>query len=78
MQLLGQAFQFPEYYGCNLDSADEILNDIKEEKEVEKLSLQPFFDTLLSEEPEEERRKIWTFLTDHFIVEEKTPEKKPC
>jgi hypothetical protein len=74
LQLLGQSYHFPEYYSLNLDSADEILEDLKEEEEKEKLSLQPFFYALLSEEPEEERKKIWEFLADHFMVEKETPE----
>ena len=78
MRLLGEAYQFPEYYSHNLDSADEILEDLKEEKEEEKLSLQPFFDLLLSEEPEEERRKVWEFMKDHFRVAEEKAEEEAC
>ncbi|MCB0563405.1 MAG: barstar family protein [Phaeodactylibacter sp.] len=70
MQLLGKAYGFPDYYSLNLDSAEEIIEDIKEEEEKDRLSLKQFFDELLAQEPEEERAKIWAFLADHFVVEE--------
>ncbi len=69
MELLGKAYGFPEYYSLNLDSADEIIEDIKEEEEKEKLPLKNFFDALLAQETDEERLKIWAFLTDHFVME---------
>lgn len=69
MELLGKAYGFPEYYSLNLDSADEIIEDIKEEEEKEKLPLKNFFDALLAQETDEERLKIWAFLTDHFEME---------
>ena len=68
LELLGKAYNFPEYYSHNLDSADEILEELKEEKGKEKLSLEPIFQALLAEESEEEHRKIWAFITDHFEV----------
>ena len=70
MQLLGRAYGFPNYYSLNLDSAEEIIEDIKEEEEKGKLSLRKFFDELLAQEPETERAKIWIFLAEHFVVEE--------
>lgn len=51
MKLLGEAYGFPNYYAHNLDSAEEIIEDIKEEKQMDKLSLKPFFDELLTQEP---------------------------
>jgi hypothetical protein len=69
LELLGKAYSFPDYYSLNLDSADEILSDLKEEESKDKLSLRMFFDTLLSEETEEERRKIWELLEEHLGIE---------
>ena len=69
LAILGEAYDFPDYYSHNLDSADEVLEDRKEAEEKEKLSLAPFFHALLAEEEEEERAKIWSFLADHFVVE---------
>lgn len=68
MELLGQAYGFPDYYAHNLDSAEEIIDEIKERQEKERLSLEPFFSELLSEVSAAERAKIWGFLTDHFAV----------
>lgn len=69
MELLGKAYGFPDYYALNLDSADEVIEDLKEEVDKEKLSLKNFFDALLAQESDEERLKIWAFLTDHFAME---------
>lgn len=69
MALLGGAYHFPDYYAHNLDSAEEIIEDIKEEKQVDKLSIRPLFDALLAEEAEAEREKIWTFLAEHFGIQ---------
>jgi len=69
MQLLGKAYGFPEYYALNLDSAEEIVEDMKEEEQKDKLSLKPFFDALLAQEAEAEREKIWAFMRGHFGVE---------
>ena len=60
------AYSFPDYFSLNLDSAEEIIEGLKEEGETDKLSLQSFFDALLVEEPMEERKKIWAFLAEHF------------
>ena len=68
LAVLAKAYDFPEYYSHNLDSADEILEDRKEAEEVEKLPLAPFFHALLAEETAEEREKIWAFISDHFEV----------
>lgn len=68
LQLLGQAYAFPDYYAQNLDSADEILEDRKEAEETKRLSLRPLFEALLREEPAEERAKIWALIRDHFGV----------
>ncbi len=69
LQLLGKAYNFPEYYALKLDSAEEIIEDKKEDSGTDKLSLRNFFDALLAEEPAEEREKIWGLLADHFEVE---------
>lgn len=69
LQLLGAAYGFPDYFSLNLDSAEEIVEDLKEEGEKGQLSLQPFFDALLAGEPMEERKKIWAFLAEHFAME---------
>lgn len=70
MQLLGGAYYFPDYYNHNLDSAEEIIEDIKEEKQIDKLPLKPLFDVLLAQEPEAEREKIWAFMAEHFRMED--------
>jgi len=74
MHLLGQAYHFPEYYSLNLDSADEILEDLKEEAGQEKLSLRPLFEALLAEATPEEQQKIWELIRDHFSVIEEMRE----
>ena len=66
MKMLGEAYNFPDYYSGNLDSADEILEDRKETLGKEKLSVRPLFDVLLSDETEIERGKIWGLLSDHL------------
>jgi len=76
LQLLGQAYDFPDYYGHNLDSADEILEDQKAEAGVDKLSLRPLLEALLAEETGEEREKIWALLRDHFAMEAATAGEK--
>ncbi len=68
MALLGRAYRFPAYYAHNLDSAEEIIEDRKEEEQKDKLSLKRFFDALLAQETEAEREKIWAFLAEHFEV----------
>ena len=70
MELLGKAYSFSEYYAHNLDSAEEIIEDIKAEAGKGKLPLKLFFDALLEQEPETEREKIWAFLAEHFEVED--------
>ena len=70
MQLLGKAYGFPDYFSLNLDSAEEIIEDLKEEGEKDKLSLMPFFYFFLAQEQEAERAKIRAFLADHFVVVE--------
>ena len=69
MELLGAAYQFPDYYGRNLDAADEILSDMREDSSSDKLSLRPLFEALLAEAPAVERARIWKLLRDHFVVE---------
>jgi len=66
--MLGEAYRFPAYYSHNLDSAEEILEDLKEEQGAEKLSLRAFFDTLLSDATPIEQEKIWAFILDHFEI----------
>ena len=75
MKLLGKAYRFPGYYGLNLDSADEILEDRKEDLGVEKLSLKRFFDVLLADASHEEREMIWDFLVDHFELKREEVER---
>ncbi|MCB0588739.1 MAG: barstar family protein [Phaeodactylibacter sp.] len=70
MELLGKAYSFSEYYAHNLDSAEEIIEDIKAEAGKGKLPLKPFFDALLEQEPQAEREKIWSLIADHFEVEQ--------
>lgn len=65
LQLLGKAYHFPDYYGQNLDAADEILGDMTEESDVP-LSLRPLFEQLLEEAAPEEREQVWELLRDHF------------
>lgn len=67
LQLLGKAYHFPDYYGQNLDAADEILSDRTEESETP-ISLRPLFEQLLAEATPEEREQVWALLRDHFEV----------
>ncbi len=66
---LGRAYNFPDYYAANLDSAEEIIEDIKEDSHREKLSIKPLLAELLAEESEAEREKVMEFLEMHFKVE---------
>jgi len=68
LQLLGKAYHFPDYYGQNLDAADEILSDMAEESETP-LSLRPLFEQLLAEATQEEREQVWALLRDYFEIE---------
>lgn len=68
LRLLGQAYDFPDYYGHNLDAADEILSDMCESSATDRLSLLPFFDTLLADVPKEERAAILRLLDKHFSL----------
>ena len=68
LQLLGRAYTFPDYYAANLDSAEEIIEDLKEEQGRERLSLAPLFHALLEEASPAERAKIWALVADHFEV----------
>ncbi len=66
--LLGQAYDFPDYYGVNLDAADEILGEIRDEIGPHRLSLEPLFRTLLSEATTDEQWALWRLMRDHFDV----------
>lgn len=68
LRLLGTAYDFPDYYSENLDSAEEILADRKEDAGRDRLSLRPLFDALLAEADPEEREGVWALLRDHFGV----------
>ena len=68
LQLLGKAYHFPDYYGQNLDAADEILSDRTEESE-KPLSLRPLFEQFLEDATPEEREQVWSLLRDHFRME---------
>lgn len=68
LELLGKAYGFPDYYTFNLDSAEEIIEDRKEEEGRDKLPLKPLFDALLAQMPEAEREKAWALLAEHFEV----------
>lgn len=67
LKLLGDAYRFPDYYGQNLDAADEILGDMSEDSEGP-LSLRPLFDQLLSDASPEEREQVWALLEYYFEV----------
>lgn len=68
--LLGQAYDFPDYYGVNLDAADEILGEHRDEIGPHRLSLEPLFRTLLSEATADEQWAMWRLIRDHFEVPE--------
>jgi len=68
LQALGRAYHFPDYYAANLDSAEEIIEDLKEDSKQEKLSLKPLLEELLVKEPEAEREKVVRFLEMHFGI----------
>ena len=72
LQTMAHAYNFPDYFGDNLDSADEILTDLREAKapnatEAPALSLAPFFRELLAEA--ENAEGCMTLLREHFGVE---------
>lgn len=69
LALLGRAYNFPDYYGQNLDSAEEILDDLREAHPEGELSLEPLIRALLSEATAEEQTQVWDLLQDHFPVE---------
>lgn len=70
--LLGRAYDFPDYYGVNLDAADEILGERLEASEQPRFSLEPLFGALLSEASAEEREVTWAFIRDYFAVPERS------
>ena len=74
LDLLGRAYDFPDYYGQNLDAADECLADRLEELDTDRLSLLPLFDTLLAEAPPEERGAVMLLLGRYFWPDEETTE----
>ena len=68
--LLGRAYDFPDYYGVNLDAADEILGERLEASEQSRFSLEPLFRALLSEASSKEQEVTWAFIRDYFAVPE--------
>lgn len=66
LHLLANAYDFPDYFGHNLDAADEILAEKLEAAGAEQLSLAPFFEALLADAPPEERRSIQALLARYF------------
>ena len=76
LDLLARAYAFPDYYGHNLDAADECLADRLEELDAQRLPLLPLFDTLLQEVPPEERWPLLLLLGRYFWpeIDEETTE----
>lgn len=69
LSLLGQAYDFPDYYGQNLDAADELLAEQLEALPVDRLPLAPLFDTLLADVPAAERGQLLLLLGRYFWPE---------
>lgn len=66
--LLSRAYDFPDDYDFTLDTADEILEELKEEEGVDYLSLEPLCELLFAQASEEDREILWDFLNDHFTL----------
>ena len=71
LRTMARAYDFPDYFGDNLDSAAEILTDLREAKapdatETPMLSLAPFFRELLADT--ENAEGCMTLLQEHFGV----------
>ena len=69
LNTMARAYDFPDYFGDNLDAADEILHDMREAAATEpaplaKLSLEPFFRELLGEDAQGEA--CLALLKEHF------------
>jgi RNAse (barnase) inhibitor barstar len=62
--VIGTAFQFPSYFGQNLDALKECLNDLEWLDKPNYILLIKNAKELLSEEPEEVRDKILILLED--------------
>lgn len=75
-ELLSRAYDFPQYYGYNLDAADELLEEMKEEDGVDRLSLEPLVELLFAQASDEDREIIWEFLGDHFTLLPETYEEE--
>ena len=69
LDLLAEAYDFPDYFGRNLDAADELLADKLETLPVDRLPLAPLFDTLLAEVPAAERGQLLLLLGRYFWPE---------
>jgi hypothetical protein len=66
--LLSRAYDFPDDYDFTLDTADELLEELKEEEGVDYLSLEPVFELFFAQASEEDREILWEFINDHFVL----------
>ena len=67
LRLMTLAYDLPAHAGTNLDALDEALEEKRETLDsMPKLSLRPFFATLLADRPAEERNSILELLNAHF------------
>lgn len=74
LTLLGEAYDFPDYYSHNLDSADEILYDLCEEEERERLDLEKFLKALLTDTSPEDRVAITYLIRKYLTIDPNTAE----
>lgn len=65
VRLLREAYAFPDYASDNLDSAEEILEEMREEANVYRLDIEPFFRHLFAEA--EHGEAMLEMMKRHFL-----------
>jgi hypothetical protein len=74
--LLSRAYDFPDDYDFTLDTADELLEELKEEEGVDYLPLEPIFELFFAQASDEDREILWEFINDHFVLRSEGEEEE--
>ena len=64
MAEIGLVFQFPDFYGCNLDALWDCLNDLRWLNEKNYVLVLLDYYALLENESEEFRKIVWEILQE--------------